>query len=210
MTDGVACSIIALFHFNALLMLNPLCARCLTFWQGRVFSVLEQRHNRPQFHSKKSIERTPTRCDSGKWKQCGLLAAVRHVLPSVYFCNILRRYLFQSIDTSPTIDGQINPNKLSICTAELVDALKYTDVGGSLGTHPNYPPFPLCRSKTTAAAPGPTGPAAQGVAPNPAYATEGYLADQQSYARANWVTTDWTPTITVPSTLVKTTSSATM
>jgi hypothetical protein len=91
-----------------------------------------------------------------------------------------------------------------------VDALKYTDVGGSLGTHPNYPPFPLCRSKTTAAAPGPTGQTAQKVAPNPASAAEGYLVDE-SFTKANWVTTDWTPAITVPtSTLVKTTSSATM
>jgi hypothetical protein len=93
-----------------------------------------------------------------------------------------------------------------------VDALKYTDVGGTLGTHPNYPPFPLCRSKITAAT-TPTGPINMQAAPNPAQNAEGYSVPSdgpKTYTGATWVTEDWTPSIAVPSTLVKTTSSATM
>ena len=49
-------------------------------------------------------------------------------------------YLFQSIDTAT------GSNKLPVCEPTLVSALQYTDIGGTQGTHPNFPPFPLCRS----------------------------------------------------------------
>ncbi len=125
-------------------------------------------------------------------------------------------YLFQSLDTV----NVGNPNyKLSVCDAELSNALKYTDKFGHLGSHPDYPPFPLCRSKlSSAATPG------QKILSsnfNSASATEGFpiLFDDNSEIyphpdplgeAATWLTEDWTASITVPDTLVKTVSSGTL
>ncbi len=125
-------------------------------------------------------------------------------------------YLFQSLDTA----NVGNPNyKLSVCDAELSKALKYTDILGRLGSHPNYPPFPLCRSKISSAT-TPTQQTSSSVF-NPASAPEGFpiLFDDNSeidpqpdpYGEpANWVTEDWTASIAVPDTLVKTASSGTL
>ena len=125
-------------------------------------------------------------------------------------------YLFQSLDTAN--DG--SPNyKLAVCDAGLSNALKYTDILGHLGSHPNYPPFPLCRSKISSA----KNSAQQTLSSmyNAASATEGFpiLFDDTSeidpqpdpYGEAaTWLTEDWTASISVPDTLVKTVSSATL
>ena len=140
-------------------------------------------------------------------------------------------YLFQSVDTANDAatmnccveatnggNGILN-DKLSICDSELTNALKYTDSYGRLGSHPNYPPFPLCRNKISAARDG-NWPSIR----NPASVSEGYpliyendLAadprfntDEPGFHR--WVTADWIPSITVPTpdALVKTVSSGTM
>jgi hypothetical protein len=125
-------------------------------------------------------------------------------------------YLFQSLDTAN--DG--NPNhKLSVCDDELSNALKYTDVHGRLGSHPNYPPFPLCRSKVTSE----QTPAQQisASAHNAASATEGFpilfgdsseIEPQPDFygSPATWLTDDWTGSISVPGTLVKTVSYGTL
>ncbi len=119
-------------------------------------------------------------------------------------------YLFQSIDTSPTTsNGAMNPNAFSFCTAELVGALKYTDKSGTMGSHPNFPPFPLCRSLTQA---GASSPGPSNTPPNPAQAAEGYLVAEggSNNEKANWVTSDWTAAITVTGTLASTVSSASM
>ncbi len=122
-------------------------------------------------------------------------------------------YLFQSVDTANIGD----PNyKLSVCDAELSNALKYTDKFGHVGSHPNFPPFPLCRSKLSSA----TTPVTSSNF-NSASATEGFpiLYDESSeidplpdfYGEpATWLTDDWTASITVPDTLVKTVSSGTL
>ena len=114
-------------------------------------------------------------------------------------------YLFQSIDTTT------GPKALPVCETALVSALQYTDIGGTSGTHPKFPPFPLCRSKT-AAATGPQGAANYNTnPPNPAQASEGYQkATGSSMNPASWVSSDWTATITVPTTLVKTVSSGSL
>jgi hypothetical protein len=125
-------------------------------------------------------------------------------------------YLFQSLDTA----NVGNPNyKLSVCDAELSKALQYTDIFGHLGSHPNYPPFPLCRSKISSA----MTPAQQTSSSviNPASATEGFpilfsdnseIDPQPDFygEAATWVTDDWTASIAVPDTLVKTVSSGTL
>jgi len=137
-------------------------------------------------------------------------------------------YLFQSVDTANVAEnlnccveaGDETLNyKLSICDSELTNALKYTDSYGRLGSHPNYPPFPLCRNKISAARDD-NWPSIR----NPASVSEGYpliyendLAadprfntDEPGFHR--WVTADWIPSITVPTpdALVKTVSSGTM
>jgi hypothetical protein len=122
-------------------------------------------------------------------------------------------YLFQSIDTSPTVStpspNTPNPSALSICTPELVGALRYTDSKGALGSHPNFPPFPLCRTKTSAATTNE--PTNFNNVPNPAQASEGYLVTEEGPKPwAKWVTDDWTATITGANSLVKTASSASM
>ena len=112
-------------------------------------------------------------------------------------------YLFQSIDTST------GSNKLPVCETALVNALKYTDIGGTQGTHPNFPPFPLCRSIGPAISPAAIWSATK--KPNPAQAAQGsQISADGDYTLANWMTTEWTATITVPNTLVKTVSSGTM
>ncbi len=125
-------------------------------------------------------------------------------------------YLFQSVDTVNV--GSPN-HKLSLCDAELSNALKYTDKFGHLGSHPNYPPFPLCRSKLSSA----TTPVEKISSSNfnSASATEGFpiLFEDSSeidpypdfYGEpATWLTEDWTASIIVPDTLVKTVSSGTL
>ena len=113
-------------------------------------------------------------------------------------------YLFQSIDTTT------GPKFLSVCEPILVSALQYTDIGGTLGTHPHLPPFPLCRSKTTAATTqGPQGQQ-QSMSLNPAQAAEGYSNAQGPLVAADWVTKGWVGVITVPATLVKTVSSGSL
>ena len=125
-------------------------------------------------------------------------------------------YLFQSLDTV-NVD---NPNyKLSVCDAEISNALKYTDKFGHLGSHPDYPPFPLCRSKlSSGTTPG------QKISSsnfNSASATEGFpiLFDDNSEIdphpdpygdAATWLSEDWTASFSVPDTLVKTVSSGTL
>ena len=116
-------------------------------------------------------------------------------------------YLFQSIDTTT------GPKALPVCETALVSALQYTDIGGTSGTHPNFPPFPLCRSITkTPAATGTQATAKDSSKqPNPAQASEGYVKEGKDMnTPVVWVTSDWTATITVPSTLVKTVSSGTL
>ena len=116
-------------------------------------------------------------------------------------------YLFQSIDTTA------GPKMLPVCEAALVSALQYTDIGGTSGTHPNFPPFPLCRSKT-----GTKANDFKAIAPNPAQASDGYQFPKSNngWELAGWVsggpglTSDWTATITVPTTLVKTVSSGSL
>jgi hypothetical protein len=184
---------------------------CVTLLQGCVVAELDERLHRPHLHPEDSVERAAASCFRGK-RSCSFLhAAVSCAILSGFFCDVSRRYLFQSVDTaSATINGQINPSKLAVCTTELHDALKFTDIGGSLGSHPNFPPFPLCRSKTTAATTSASPVIMQDV-PNPAQAAEGYAAPEQGPKMwADWVTKDWTPTIDVPNTLVKTTSTGTM
>ncbi len=122
-------------------------------------------------------------------------------------------YLFQSLDTAN--DG--TPNyKLSVCDAQLSKALKYTDILGILGSHPNYPPFPLCRSR-----PKPLVQQTSWPEHNAASATEGFpiLFDDNSQIEpqpdfygepATWLTNDWTAAISVPDALVKTESSGTL
>ena len=112
-------------------------------------------------------------------------------------------YLFQSIDRTT------GSNKLPVCEPALVSALQYTDIGGTQGTHPNFPPFPLCRSIGPSISP----PAVWTLTkkPNPAQAAQGsQIAAGEPHTLADWVTADWTATITVPDTLVKTVSSGTM
>ena len=136
-------------------------------------------------------------------------------------------YLFQSVDTANVAE---NPYilyflnyKLSICDSELTNALKYTDSYGRLGSHPNYPPFPLCRNTMSARE-----DSNNNVRPsvyNPASLSEGYplmyendlAADPRfdpdvapSFFRI--FSEDWTASITVPTpdALVKTVSSGTM
>ncbi len=117
-------------------------------------------------------------------------------------------YLFQSLDTST------GPNKLAVCEPALVSALQYTD--GEKGSHTNFPPFPLCRSLGQAVSPAATFNFPN--KPNPAQAPQGYTrrvekpieSDNEKFQNvATWVS-DWTGTITVPDTLVKTVSSGTM
>ena len=124
------------------------------------------------------------------------------------FSSYTLPYLFQSIDTTT---GPNANYALPVCEAALVSALQYTDIGGTSGTHPNFPPFPLCRSKT-AASTGPQGTANYNTnPPNPAQASEGYQkADGSPMNPAGWVSTDGTATITVPTTLVKTVSSGSL
>jgi hypothetical protein len=135
-------------------------------------------------------------------------------------------YLFQSLDTTT------GPNKLAVCEPALVSALQYTDVGGEKGSHPNFPPFPLCRSFLT---PFTVANIASMIAdderqssttfwdfpkaPNAAQAPQGYSKridnmieseNEKTQVIARWVSEDWTATITVPQTLVKTVSSGTM
>ena len=124
-------------------------------------------------------------------------------------------YLFQSLDTANVGDAN---HKLSICDAELTSALKYTDIFGHLGSHPNFPPFPLCRSKVSSA----TSPAKGAPAViNPASTAEGYLyyipddyfgldPSPSNGGAATWVTDDWDASIAVPDSLVKTISSGTL
>ena len=112
-------------------------------------------------------------------------------------------YLFQSIDTTT------GSNKLPVCETALVNALRYTDIGGTQGTHPNFPPFPLCRSIGPAVSPPVKWTKTK--RPNPAQAAQGsQIAAGEAYTLAEWVTAEWTATITVPDTLVKTVSSGTM
>ena len=115
-------------------------------------------------------------------------------------------YLFQSIDTTT------GSKALPVCETALVSALQYTDIGGKSGTHPNFPPFPLCRSKT-----GTQANDFKAIAPNPAQASDGYQFPKSNngWELAGWVsgpglTSDWTATITVPTTLVKTVSSGSL
>ena len=119
-------------------------------------------------------------------------------------------YLFQSVDTAT------GPNKLAVCEPALVSALQYTDIGGEKGSHPNFPPFPLCRSLGQAVSPAAT--ISFPKFPNPAQAPQGYTKriektieseNEKFQVVATWVS-DWTGTITVPDTLVKTVSSGTM
>jgi len=119
-------------------------------------------------------------------------------------------YLFQSLDTTT------GPNKLAVCEPALVSALQYTDIGGEKGSHPNFPPFPLCRSLGQAVSPAAT---FFPKFPNPAQAPQGYSKriektiesenDRSQVLFATWLS-DWKGTITVPDTLVKTVSSGTM
>ena len=125
-------------------------------------------------------------------------------------------YLFQSLDTST------GTNKLAVCEPALVSALQYTDIGGERGSHPKYPPFPLCRSIGQAVSPTYSSGAFVSIdfpkVPNPAQAAQGYSKrigktiesenDKAQYV-ATWMS-DWTGTITVPDTLVKTVSFGTM
>ena len=112
-------------------------------------------------------------------------------------------YLFQSIDRTT------GSNKLPVCETAIVNALRYTDIGGTQGTHPNFPPFPLCRSIGPAISPAATWSATK--KPNPAQAAQGsQISADGDYTLANWMETEWTATITVPNTLVKTVSSGTM
>jgi hypothetical protein len=136
-----------------------------------------------------------------------------HLLLALNICNVLSSYtlpyLFQSLDTA----NVANPNyKLSVCDSELTSALKYTDIAGTQGTHPDFPPFPICRSKIPAPAVSTQSGTPGSPAPmNPASATQGYLVVEGGEAKpAEWVTKDWVATITVPNTLVKTASSGTL
>jgi hypothetical protein len=133
-------------------------------------------------------------------------------------------YLFQSVDTANVAEELRSElrtlnYKLSMCDSELTNALKYTDSFGLLGSHPNYPPFPLCRNKTSArqSTPKNTFPSVH----NPTSASEGYpLLYERDLAenpkpdpnQPQWVTDGWTASITVPTSdaLVKTVSSGTM
>jgi len=118
-------------------------------------------------------------------------------------------YLFQSIDTTT---GPNANYALPVCETALVSALQYTDIGGKSGTHPNFPPFPLCRSKT-----GTQANDFKAISPNPAQASDGYQFPKSNngWELAGWVSgpglsSDWTANITVPTTLVKTVSSGSL
>ena len=138
-------------------------------------------------------------------------------------------YLFQSVDTANVAEDPDMPHlnyKLSICDSELTNALKYTDSYGRLGSHPNYPPFPLCRNKISARE------FSDEYFPsvyNPASLSEGYPLIYENDLAADprldpsffdsgfspdylLVYTGWTASITVPTpdALVKTVSSGTM
>ena len=128
--------------------------------------------------------------------------------PSGKLVSYTLPYLFQSIDTTT------GSKALPVCETALVSALQYTDIGGKSGTHPDFPPFPLCRSKT-----GTKANDFKAIAPNPAQASDGYRFPKSTngWELAGWVsggpgvTSDWTATITVPtSTLVKTVSSGSL
>ena len=119
-------------------------------------------------------------------------------------------YLFQSLDTTK---GEY---KLALCEPALVSALQYTDVGGEKGSHPNFPPFPLC-SLGQAVMEAPVSVDFPQI-PNPAQAPQGYSKkidktieseNDKAQVFATWLS-EWTATITVPDTLVKTVSSGTM
>jgi hypothetical protein len=121
-------------------------------------------------------------------------------------------YLFQSLDTTT------GPNQLAVCEPALVNALQYTDIGGEKGSHPNFPPFPLCRSLGQPVSPAATSSFNFPKVPNPAQAPQGYSKriektieseNEKKQDVATWVS-DWTGKITVPDTLVKTVSSGTM
>ena len=157
---------------------------------------------------------------------------LQYRLPVVYRSNIQQLssytlpYLFQSVDMANVADPDM-PDlnyKLSICDSELTNALKYTDSYGRLGSHPNYPPFPLCRNKVSAARDG-NWPSIR----NPASVSEGYPLIYENDLAADprldpsffdsgfspdylLVYTGWTASITVPTpdALVKTVSSGTM
>ncbi len=118
-------------------------------------------------------------------------------------------YLFQSYNTS-----------VSVCDSALTNALKYTH--SRLGTHPNFPPFPLCHSRITE--PVMDGDPKFPSVFNPATLPEGYpmlyftgrqanldpIRDPNSFTKAGWLTQDWSASVTAPDTLVKTVSSGTM
>jgi hypothetical protein len=113
-------------------------------------------------------------------------------------------YLFQSVDTT------VLPYKLAVCTSELVEALRYTDVNGLLGSHPNFPPFPLCVSKTSVSS-AKSEPVKGTSRPNPAFASEGYVVTTDSlYDKASWLSNSWIPSISAPVSLIKTTSSGSL
>jgi len=134
-------------------------------------------------------------------------------------------YLFQSVDTANVAEDPDMPHlndKLSICDSELTNALKYTDSYGRLGSHPNYPPFPLCRNKISAREfSDEYFPSIR----NPASLSEGYPLMYENDLAADPTfdpdvapsffrifSADWIPSITVPTpdALVKTVSSGTM
>ena len=145
-------------------------------------------------------------------------------------------YLFQSVDTANVaatmnccIEAYETLNyKLSICDSELTNVLKYTDSYGRLGSHPNYPPFPLCRNKISAREFSPNNEYFPSVR-NPASLPEGYPLIYENDLAADprldpsffgsrfspdylLVSKGWTASITVPTpdALVKTVSSGTM
>ena len=135
-------------------------------------------------------------------------------------------YLFQSVDTANVAEELRSElrtlnYKLSMCDSELTNALKYTDSFGLLGSHPNYPPFPLCRNKISAREQTPNMEMYPSVR-NPASASEGYplsydsdLSKDPEYSEYfyhyRWISDEWTASITVPTdALVKTVSSGTM
>ena len=123
-------------------------------------------------------------------------------------------YLFQTLDTTDVAPD----HNVSVCDSELTKALKYTDISGRVGSHPSYPPFPLCRSSISSS---PTHYSEMPV-PNPASRPEGLLvfyddnpnvdpSPPDPYGETGWVWyQDWTASITVPDTLAKTVSSGTL
>ena len=140
-------------------------------------------------------------------------------------------YLFQSVDTANFAENPYDATlnyKLSICDSELTNALKYTDSFGLLGSHPNYPPFPLCRNTISAREDSPNNENRPTLC-NAASQSDGYPLMYGNDLAADprldpffigqffspdflWVSKDWTPSITVPTpdALVKTVSSGTM